>query len=168
MKKPTILGLPVRRHARGDGGECTGHVNTAETAICVEKSMDARLQVPVAADELVLLLDAQNQCVRHDDRVNRDIHLMTVQIRGKSGAENPMTRSLPISKEAGDPTTSCDALNLRRHGLEPVKPEVQCRQILRRARSIEWRSAEKTMCSPDIPEGPDELARVAGGMDLRG
>src|SRR5262249_16949054 len=111
-------------------------------------------------------IEAQDEGVCHDDRVNGDIHLMTVQVSRESGTEKAMTRSLHIKEEARHLSSGVNALNLCRYRLEAVKPEIKCRQIVRCAGSIDGRSTQKTMGSPDIPEGADELPRVRNAMEL--
>ena len=78
-----------RRKANGYRGNSTGHVNAGVTSICREKSMDAGLRVAVTADKRALFMDAQNQGVRHEDVVDRDINLLTIQVRVKSCTEKP-------------------------------------------------------------------------------
>lgn len=93
-------GLPARRrNTSNHGGQCAGHVNADETSICREIPMDAGLRVAVAVDELALLMDAQDQGVCHEDVVDRDINLVTLQVRGESGTEKPMALSLEIQKK---------------------------------------------------------------------
>jgi|SRR5215831_7148110 len=111
--------------------------------------------------EVRFLNQLVQQAVRHSHRpfINLIAGANRIQVRS----------SLWVVKLFHDWRAGGDCASvMKRDGHDPVKPEVQCRHIWLRARSIEWRSAEKTMCSPDIPEAPDELAGVAGGVDLRG
>jgi len=161
--------LPAcRRHTRHYGGERSRHVNGDEISISREIPMDAGLSVAVAADELALLLEAQDQGVGHEDVVNRGIHLVTVQVRGEAVTEKPMARSRDIQKKAGHLTGGRDGLHMRRHSFGPIEPEIQGREIGGRAQRIHRRRADQAMGPPRIPEGADELPGVRDAMEFSG
>ena len=128
--------------------------------------MDPRLHVPVAADELVSRLDAQDQGVCHADLVNRDIHLVTIQVRRKASTEKPMARARDIQKKAGQPTSVRTALDLRRHGFGAIEPEIQGSEIWGGAQRVHRRRADQAMGSRDIPEDANELPGVRDAMEL--
>jgi len=130
--------------------------------------MDPRLHVPIAADELVSRLDAQDQGVCHEDMVNRDIHLVTIQVRREAGTEKPMARASDIQKKAGQPTSVRHALDLRRHGFGSIEPEIQGSKKWGGAQRVDRRRADQAMGSRDIPEGADELPGVRDAMELGG
>ena len=130
--------------------------------------MDPRLHVPIAADELVSRLDAQDQGVCHEDMVNRDIHLVTIQVRREAGTEKPMARASDIQKKAGQQTSVRHALDLRRHGFGSIEPEIQGSKKWGGAQRVDRRRADQAMGSRDIPEGADELPGVRDAMELGG
>lgn len=72
-------GLPARRcHTSHHGGQRSGEVNAGDTSLGREIPMDTGLRVAVTADELALLVEAQDQGVGHEDVVDRDINLVTL------------------------------------------------------------------------------------------
>src|SRR5262245_56009534 len=153
-----------RHHTRHDGGERARHVNTKDFPISREIPMNAGLSVSVAADELALFVDTQDQSVGHENVVDGDIHLETVQVRGEAGTEKPMARARDIQKISGHLSRRCDGLDLCRHSFGTMEPEVQRREKWGCAQRIYRRRAEQTMRPLSIAESADQLSGARDAM----